>query len=225
MSSANISERAIAELQTAYLRIKPPMSAVRLWERVLSPADRVRLGGDRNQAFHDYGTVGMWQLLRGVSGERAVIDVARRLNLLDEATAEWLLREIGDMTDNPEEAIEVAIATGALVLVESPRAAYWEGQRIEIDWYDRSALWTYLWELARHSKANQSIDSLTFGDRAAGDYVVKQKSRLSGSPAFPVCLSDRIRPVGCGSQRLDLAPPQIRLFELETIETLRERTV
>lgn len=225
MSSVNISERAIEALRTAFLRVHPPMSAVRLWERVLSPADRQRLGGDMEQAFHKYGTVGMWQQLRGVSGERAVIDVARRLNLMDEATEEWLLREIGDLSDDPEAAIAAAVATGALVLVESPRAAYWEGEPIDIDWYDRSVLWTYLWELARHSKADQPIDSFTFGEHAAGDYVVKQKSRLSALEAFPVSLSDRIEPAGCGSQQLDLPPPQIRLFELETIETLRERTV
>src|SRR5436189_3980731 len=96
-TSCNISEHAIKELQTAYLRIKPPMSAVRLWERVLTPADRARLGGNMEQAFADHGTVGMWKKLRGVSGERAVIDVAHKLNLIDDETAEWLKREIGDV--------------------------------------------------------------------------------------------------------------------------------
>jgi len=224
-TSSNLSKRAIQELQTAYHRIRPAMSAARLWERVLTPADRERLGGDMEEAYYSHGTVGMWTTLRGVSGERAVIDVAKKLNLMDDETAQWLLREIGDISDNPEEALAAAVATGALVLTESPRAAYWQGEEISIDWYERDALWTYLWELARNSKANRSIDRFSFGENASANYVVKQKSRLSAMAAFPLGLSDQIKSAGLGAQKLDLPPQQIRLFSLETVESLRERTV
>ncbi len=224
-TSSNISPKALEELQNAYLRVEPPVCARRLWERVLTPAERERLGGDLAQAFSKFGTVGMWKKLRGVSGERALIDVAKRLNFLDENTEQWLLREIGDLSDDPEAAIAEAVATGDLVLVDSPRTAYWEGKPIEIDWVAREKLWSYLWELGWNSKAGKSIDSFTFGEHASADYVVKQKSRLSNFPGFPVSLSDRIVSAGIGSQRLDLPAEHIRLFEMDTIESLRERVV
>jgi len=83
-------------LQTAYGRIEPLTAAERLWHRVFTDEDRLQLGGDLTECYPRLGTVGMWVHVRHVSPERAVVEVARALNFLDEATAEWLLREIGD---------------------------------------------------------------------------------------------------------------------------------
>ena len=47
----------------------------------------------------------MWRRLHGVSGVRAVIDAARALNFLDEATHRWLLRETGEAIDDPEDIL------------------------------------------------------------------------------------------------------------------------
>jgi len=99
-SAATLSPRALEELQEHYLRVKAAGSAVRLWERVLTPQDRNRLGGDLPTAFQDGGTVGMWMKLRGVSGNRALVEVAKKLNFLDEGTSEWLLRELGELSED-----------------------------------------------------------------------------------------------------------------------------
>lgn len=95
-SGRELRSKVIQELQTQQGRICAAASARRLWDRVLSPEERERLGGDLQQCYSRLGTVGMWTELRGVSPERAVVDVARELGFLDEPTAKWLLRETGE---------------------------------------------------------------------------------------------------------------------------------
>jgi hypothetical protein len=211
------------ELQALYLRVSPAFSALRLWERVLSEQDRAHLGGDFGSAYAELGTVGIWMKLRGVSPERALIDVAKKIGFITDETQEFLLRGIGDITDDPEAAIIEAAADGALVLVERPRAAYWKQEKLQVDWDAHPALWGYLFELCRNAKAGRPIDRLSFGDNFREDYFVKQKSRLSNVESFPPSLIDLIKPAGRGAQRLDIPPAQIRIFELVTTETLRER--
>ena len=89
------------ELATQALRIKPRVSAEHLWTRVLTEEDRLRLGGDFENCYPRLGTAGMWMELRGVSEERAVIEVARKLRFLDEESANQLLREIGEEAPAP----------------------------------------------------------------------------------------------------------------------------
>ena len=113
-------------------RIAGSFSAQRLWERHLTVQDRERLGGDCRAAYKRLGTAGMWSKLRGVTPYRAVVDVANKLDLLSDSDREWLLREIGEDVD-AEEAKLTAIANGDLVVVETPREAYWNGNEIEID--------------------------------------------------------------------------------------------
>ena len=96
-SSGRTLRREVAqELQTQSLRIKPPVAATRLWERVLTEQDRQQLGGSLEQCYPRLGTAGMWMQIRRVSLERAVIEVARELGFLDQPTANWLLREVGE---------------------------------------------------------------------------------------------------------------------------------
>lgn len=212
------SPRVLDELQTNYLRIKSPVSAMRLWERVLTESDRRTLGWDSEAAWKLYGTVGMWKKLRGVSTARAVVEVAHKLNFIDEGTQRWLLYELGEAPDDPE----TAIASDALVLVERPKTAYWQGQEIEVDWDRYGVLWTFMWELGCHAKSGQPVDRLTFGEHAHQDVVAKQKSRLLNEPSFPADLGDRIVSVGIGTQRLDLSPEKIRIFVGGIGEQLRE---
>jgi hypothetical protein len=53
-----------------------------------------------------------------------VVDVASQRGFLGPSTARWLLRELGEVTDDPEETIHRARASSALVLVERPRTVY-----------------------------------------------------------------------------------------------------
>ena len=212
------------ELTASALRIRPFPAAERLWDRVLTEEDRLRLGGDFVTAYTKHGTAGMWAKLRGVSRERATVDVCHALGLLDDATHQWLLRELGQLPNDAEQVIQDAAQTGALVLVERPRAAYWQGQAIAVDWDRHGASWDYLWELGRHAKAGQSIDHTTFP--ASGDvaFVTKQKSRLLAQRGFPRTLAVRIKSAGRYAQKLDLGPEEVRLFEPVFGETVKERT-
>jgi hypothetical protein len=86
-------------LEEAFSRISPSGSAILLWERVFTDADRQRLGGDVEAAFRKHGTLGMWMQLHGVTPLRAILDVALGINLLSETDYRWLLREIGEMAE------------------------------------------------------------------------------------------------------------------------------
>lgn len=215
------SLNAIQEFQTAAARIRAPMAAQRLWERRLTPQDRERLGGDLQQAYFRYGTAGMWAELRGVTPQRAVVEVAKLLGFLCEEDYEWLLCEVGQVVE-VEEIMSSAIAAGDLVLVERPRQAYWNGQEIDIDWNRHNALWEFLWELGRNSKAGEPIDALTFGNGTDRNVVTKRKSRLSTMGGCPIDLIDLIESVGRGSQQLSLPRERIRVFELTGVDTLSE---
>ena len=53
-----------------------------------------------------------------------LIEVAKKTGFITDETKEFLLRGIGEIRDDPDEAIAKAVADGTLVLVERPRAAY-----------------------------------------------------------------------------------------------------
>jgi hypothetical protein len=224
-SAHSLSPRARDELQTAYLRIKAAVCAAMLWERVLTEAERQRLGGDLENAWRKHGTAGMWRKLFGVSLPRAVVDVACKLNLMYDNTRRWLLQQLGEIPDNPVEALQAAIVSGALVLVEQPREAHWRGQRIDVAWEKRSALWSFFWELCWHAKAGEGVDRFAFGHGAHRDLIAKQKSRLLSDVGFPPELGKLIKPTGRGTQKLEVPAEQIRLFEMSVAEPVRERTV
>lgn len=217
------SPRALEQLITAELRIGPFASAELLWERHLLQKDKQRLGGDLSNALRQYGTAGMWARVRGVSKERAVVDVAKLIGLLSDADADWLLREIGEFAD-AEEAMLSAIADGDFVLVENPRKAHWDKCEIKIDWYKHKSVWNFLWELGRRGKEMKPVDRLTFGDQAHEDVVTKRKSRLTAMPEFPVSLADEIQVTGRGSQQLKIPVERIRIFEQIGDDALREWT-
>ena len=202
-------------------RIAPWVCAQRLWDRHLTALDRTRLGDDAWAAYKRLGTAGMWSKLRGVTPYRAVVDVANKLDLLSDSDREWLLREIGEDVD-AEEAKLTAIANGDLVVVETPREAYWNGNEIEIDWNRHSAKWDFFWELVRRAKAGRPVDSFAFSDDTHRDFVTKQKSRLCKLSNFPVELVSQIEPVSRGTQRLMIPRERIHVFELDGVESLRE---
>jgi len=200
------------------------VNAQKLWER-LTADDRVRLGRTFEAAFAKYpNPAQMWVRLRGVSVPRAVLDVNRKLGLISEETHRSLLREIGELADDPEEAIKQAVSGDHLVLVERHRTVYWYRKAIPIDWDKREKLWIFFWELCRQAKAGQPIDRFSFGKTAGPDYVIKQTSRLISLQGFPGSLADLIKRSGLGTKKLDLARERIHLFEVGAGETLRERT-
>jgi hypothetical protein len=211
------SHRALEVLRDNVIRIGAPISAERLWDRHLTAEDQRRLGGDLATAYERLGTAGMWAEVRGVSLQRAVVEVAKKLGFLRDDDSEWLLREIGEIVE-----VDEAVASGDFVLVERPREAYWNTEKMEVDWNKHAAVWNLLWELGRHAKAGQPIDRFTFGENAHTNVVTKLKSRLLSMDQFPVDLGDFIEVVGRGSQQLKLPAERIRIFVCSGLETLCE---
>ena len=95
------SPAALKELQTAYMRVGAVSSAVRMWERVFTREDRERLGGDLEEVWPRIGTIQMYMEARSVGFEQALVEVARGLGFLEEATFNWLLREL-NISDSTE---------------------------------------------------------------------------------------------------------------------------
>lgn len=220
--SAHVPPDVVDDLRLNYLRIRELVSAQRLWDSVLTSSERVALGNDLLQAYAQFGTVGMWTRLFGVSDVRAIIDVARALNLIDVPTQRRLLSRTGEFSEDHEEALQQALENADLVLTDRPRAAYWMGRPIPIDWDRQSALWHFFWELCVRAKTRSSVDHTDFpGDREPS-YPAKIKSRLVNMPDFPLKLADLIEPSGRSAQRLCLAPDRIRLFKTEIRELCRE---
>ncbi len=116
-----ISAEVAEQLITQTLRIKAAVSADHLWKRILTAAERKQLGGNLEKCWRKLGTAGMWRKLRGGSAERAVIEVALELGFLDDRTAKWLLREIGEETLPPP-------------VVAHP---VWHAERGELRWGDQ----------------------------------------------------------------------------------------
>jgi hypothetical protein len=210
------------ELERVAQHVQTPSAARRLWDLVFSEADRRRLGGDFMRACQAHGAAGMWQKLRGVSGPRAVLDVAAALSIIDPATHRGLLRAVGEPGDDPEDALAAALKTAVLVLTERPRAAYWKGKPIPVDWDNHGSPWALLWELGRQAKRGAGVDHTCFSQEYAPGYPAKMKSRLKGLTGFPASLAGLIGAAGRGTQRLDLTPEQVRLLEIDTVETVRE---
>jgi len=217
------SPQALDEFENCRLRIKGFVSAKLLWDRYLSPGDRKRFDDDLEDAYKRLGTAGIWARLRGVTIQRAVLDVAKKLQTLTDENYEWLLRESGEILD-PEEAKEQAIIAGHLVVVEPQREVHWKGARIEVDWHRNEAQWVFLDELCRHAKAGRPVDRFSFGERAHQDVVTKRKSRLLSIRGFPIDLGVLIEPVDPRTQQLRLPPEQIRIFERDGVDSLREWT-
>ena len=154
--------------QTAVLRIRPFVVAAALWERVLTDADRRRVGDDLEGAYQScQGTAGMWMRLRGVSSARNCRGRGGSQSARP-AHGAWLLRTFGEASGEPETDRDSAIASGALVLSEQPREAHWDNQRIaEVDWDRRTPSVDFFLGVvsARQSGFGRRSDSVCRGCR------------------------------------------------------------
>ncbi len=207
------------KLKETLLRVNNSSAATRLYER-MAVAEQQEIASDWSRFHHTrtvedrehvtgVNTVGMWMHVKGVSQPRAIVDVGYCLNFLTESDRDWLLREIGEQP----QSVDDAVLSLALVLDERERAVYWQGQRIEVDWYKRSALWTFLWTIAEQAQSGGGVDRTHFGEDKSPEYVSKTISRLSNEvDGFPADLAVLMVSQGLGTARLDLSPEQIGLF-------------
>lgn len=91
-----LSAEAADELETQALRIAPLVSARVLWEDVLTPKERKKLGGDFLSCYERLGTVGIWRRLRGGLAERAILEIALALEHIGNRRFKAMMREIGE---------------------------------------------------------------------------------------------------------------------------------
>ena len=153
-----------------------------------------------------------------------MIEVARALNFLDDRTERRLLRETGESSDDPDEALQLALQRADLVVVSSPRAIYWLGREIPIDWTRRTALWDYFLTLCEQAKAGLPVDASDFGEHRDPNDHRKQKSRLSRHDSFPIDLAAKIVSGRGGQQILEIEPQRICILERVRSDRLCERT-
>jgi hypothetical protein len=134
------------------------------------------------------------------------------------------LRREGDILDATlDQAIESRKRSGDLVVVEEPPAVYWKGTEIEIEWNDRPSMWKFIWRICRAAKRGRAIDHMDFGENLSKDYVSKTKSRLVNCDEFPDDLAVLIESDSCGTQRLNLPPERIHIFDFSVGESSRVR--
>lgn len=96
----DLSQRARDEIRQASLRVNNTAAATVLWDKVLTPAERKRLGKSLQDAYAKHGgTIGMWCKLRGGRGAQAVVSLAHTLNLLTDMDVAWLLRDLESRVD------------------------------------------------------------------------------------------------------------------------------
>ena len=101
----DLSQRAREEIGQASLRVNNTAAATVLWDKVLTPPERKRLGKSLQDAYAKHGgIIGMWCYLRGGKCEQAVISLAHSLNRLSELDATWLLCELESRVDPKDRA-------------------------------------------------------------------------------------------------------------------------
>lgn len=216
--------RHVQELRTQYLRIKSFDSAQRMWERLLTEKDRERLGGDLEQAYLTLATAGMWMKLRGVTLERAVVDVAYGIGCMDQSTRDWLLREIGQRHEDSQRTVDEAMLQNRLVVIEKPRQAFWNGEPFEIDWDKEPALWSLFLELCQKSKRSQPVKAEDLAEKMTPSAFSTRKGRLVNHPGFPKTMIDVVESKPGGGYQLNLQPQDIRIFLVEQEDKIREWT-
>jgi hypothetical protein len=192
---------------------------------MLTAEDRQRLGGDFRRAYAELGgTVPIWRQLHGVSGERALIDVAYGLNFLTETNRDWLLRETGEQFHDSERTLDEAMSQCRLVVIERPRQVIWNGEQIEIDWYREDSLWSFFWELCQQSKRSESLRPEHVSETFTSSALSTRKGRLVNHEAFPNTMVDVVAAAPGGGYRLALQPQDIRVFMADERTLLAEWT-
>jgi hypothetical protein len=218
---AALPSELLVPLIEAKQRIRNLPAAQRMWDRLLTPAQRDELGGDVVRAYRTYGgTLGIWARLRpGAWEPRAVILIARAAGVLDEATYAWLDRELAAYDPSPQgddERVALARRTRPLVLVEASGRllAYWRGAAVDRPWHRNPMAWELLWTLAENARARRDVGWDEVSRAETPRAIVDRRSRLGR--LLPHDLNERIVPGESSNRyRLALEPGEIGLFELE----------
>lgn len=187
----------------------------RLYRVVLTEAERARLVELEVAPLqgHFGRCVRIWQALHGGSDVHALLNVAFATDWLSDTERRWLLREYGESED-PLAGLTVVCPADTLVIRLWPRAAYWNRERIAVDWSKHRTWWDYLWQLADRSRMGLLLEpSDLSSDSRDSQYLSKMKSRL-GKAGFPASLLDKIETDG-QCHRFALDRGQVRIYSVD----------
>lgn len=90
-----LSPMTMEELKTQTARVRLLESALLVWHRLFTSAERKRLGGDPAAAWRRLGAIGMWIEVREASPAQAVLEMAVGIGHMSPANYDWLRRELG----------------------------------------------------------------------------------------------------------------------------------
>lgn len=215
-------ERARRKTEEFAAQLRGGVLTETLWYEHLDPAERKVLGGDLEQAYAEFGMVGMWQELRGCSRVVSVLELARLFKLIDTEELDRLLDHLGEVPQDAELHLEQAVTAGHLVIRDDEeRMMYWREKSLETPLLKSESLWSFLVELAKRTKSGSCVDTMCYPN-SSDSYTRKTASRIRCDMGLPADLTTRIvseKPYG---QKLDLQPETIRVFESDGRRGLRE---
>ncbi|TWT38948.1 hypothetical protein [Blastopirellula retiformator] len=211
---AGSREEAMVKFRRHWTYLSGPNAAQSLW-RKLTPTQKQQVGGSLSRALTRYGRpTQIWMHLQPqISEPRAVVELAMKLFSFPADEAEWLLREMGELPMDDEEAQEVAISRGHLVLVRETRSLFWKGSNCNIDWGNATESWETLVIMCESALRNEDIDRFSFPGEAHEDVVAKKKSRLKSVKNVPAGLIRFLRPVAPRTQRFTYPADEIHIFD------------
>ena len=94
---SNLPPALKKKLDELAVKIQGPVVATAVWDSLFTDTERKSLGGDAYQAWKHHGrTAAMWSAVRGVSINRAVIDIAYECDWLDTPTRTSLLKALNE---------------------------------------------------------------------------------------------------------------------------------
>lgn len=108
------------------------------------------------------------------------------------------------------DAFAVAVDSKRLVLLETPRRAFWDGKRIDADWDGNTLIWELLWELAHKRTQLKAVDRYCLSNSKSARAIVDRRSRLS--KMIPIALDDKIIASGRRTYQVEIDPEDIALF-------------
>ena len=122
--------------------------------------------------------------------------------------------------DDGREKLSKAVAEKSLVLVDSPRRAFWNSRRIDVDWERKTMLWELFWELASRAQRGLPVDRELLSNKKSERANRDRRSDLGS--LLPPELNERIVSAGRYTYRLNLPPEDIAIFVHEDEERWME---
>jgi len=215
----DLPPRLWSEMLSHFRTVDSPPVAERLWDEVLTPADKTVFPATPTEKRKE--TVAeLWVSSRGGSIPRASVDILFELNMIDASRHTRLLRALGEEGEDSDDTVMLAAESTRLVVVDTPRTVYWDGNELPIKWDRRSALWECLLALCKATIRREAVDELPLMSerrRTLIDRKSKLKSLLlkAGVITLAECIVEK-------EHLLDLKPGDIRIFERMHQEEFKE---